>query len=184
MDKKTIGAIVVLFVIALLLGAIIFAQQGGEQSSFQAAPEATESTGGSSARVPSKQGGQPDAPPVLQFPAQDASQKELEAHSALVDKLAEKAAYLDITKCAPKPLVLAHTKGEDLTVKNKDGDVAYVLRWGQNGKNEVAVPPGKSVVVKASMIDLGTTGYACYRADVPNSPIGTVGVIQSREASQ
>jgi len=182
MEKKTVGTIIVLFVVALLLGVIIFGEQGGGQPPLAGEPAATAPSPGSPAPVPVRPKpstpAQPNAMAVLMFPAQNAGKEEQDAHRTLVDKLAQKAAFLDLTKCAPKPLVLAHTKGEDLSVKNQDTGADYILRLG---KNDITIPAGKSVTVKASMIGLGTTGYACYMAGVPNPPIGTVGVIRSKE---
>ena len=172
MEKSKVTVIVVLFVVALFLGVIIFARQAGKQSTGL---DSGEPLGVSPGQASFNPDNQPDAVAVLMFPAQDASREALDAHRALVDKLAEKTPYLDITKCAPKPLVFAHTKGEDLMVKNQDTEAGYVVRWGMN---EVTVPPGKSIAVKANMIyEPGILGYGCYLSGVSNPAFGTVGVI-------
>ena len=172
METKRRAIIIVLFILALFLGAVIFAQQ------WRGRPEAGEPTGVSPGDVPWSQGSLSDAEAVLIFPGQGASREEFDAHQALVNKLAEKATHLDITKCTPAPLVLAHVRGENLTVKNQDVGVGYVLRLGTN---DIIIPAGKSVVVEAHMIGLGYTGYGCHVADIPNPATGTVGVIRSTE---
>lgn len=183
MEKKTVGTIIVLFVVALLLGAIIFGQQGGQQP-LVSEPDAITPPAGSSGEAPTrpKQGtsAQPNAVAVLAFPGQNSTKEEQQQHRDLVEKLAQKAAHLDITRCAPKPLVLYHTKGENLIVQNNDTGADYALIWG---KTTVTVPAGKSVIVKGDTIGgPGDIGYGCYMAGVPNPSITTVGVIHSKEA--
>lgn len=179
MEKKTAGVIIVLVVVVLLIGAVLWRQPITEQPS-STSPQPVmlpDSNPVPIEPVPAVSTAETRA--VLMFPAPNATKEEKDRHNALVDKLAVQAAYLDLTRCVPQPLVLAYNTGENLTIKNQDQTSGIVFLWG---KNTLTILAGKSAVVKAAMIGgPGNIGYACYLAGTPQPPITTVGVIRSRE---
>lgn len=171
MEKKTVSVIIILFVVALLLGAVIFGQQGrNQQPTAETVPSPEMTWSGKD---------KPDEVAVLMFPPQNASNEDQQAHRDLVDKLAQKAASIDLTQCTPKPLVFAHTQGESITVKNQDAKTSYVLQFGENS---ITIPAGKSAVIDSAMIETGNTGYTCHEADVAQPSVMPGGIIRSRVA--
>lgn len=160
-----------LFVIALVLGVVIFLIQR-EHTIIRKSVITGEPTPSSDGNVSIGNGGSSVSEiDVLMFPGKDATQQEKDSHRALIDKVVMKVPYLDLTNCVPTPLVFAHTKGEDLMVKNQDTAKDYVLFWGGNA---ITLPSGKSITVNAEKIVLGDIGYACYEAGLKNPYIKTI----------
>ena len=99
---------------------------------------------------------------ILAFPGEDATPEEFDRHAELVIAAAVNVNLLDISGCAPNPLVIEVGYGEAIEIKNSD-EVDHTLYFGAN---LITIPAGGSrgIVVThflGSKEGDGFAGYAC-----------------------
>lgn len=172
--------VVVLAVIAVILGYNIYQQQTGgtatlpntQPSKIQSAPQ----TGGNqSSTQPTTQKRELTAEEkqVLTFPGPNATEAEKKTHTDLVDQLGNKSGYavLDISGCAPFPVVYRIKQGGSISIKNSD-KVDHVI----NTARKVTIKADSTQTVNSKEIgdNLGEYAYAC---DGSRSSVGILKII-------
>ncbi|MBI3342240.1 hypothetical protein HY024_03910 [Candidatus Curtissbacteria bacterium] len=159
-NKVIYFATVVLFINALLLGYLILRKQNVVPDLFQFPKK--------SYVVPAVLPALSDEQRVMRFPTPNSPDKVKVAHTALVQKLAQQSDYLDIGKCAPKPLVFKITVGDFVNLRNLD-TVDHTLSF--NPETQFLVAAGTTRQVKADFFKIGPGVYA-YGCDKSSQAVG------------
>lgn len=93
---------------------------------------------------------------------QDSSDEEKKRHFDLVQKLARDAEYLNITNCAPQPIVIRVKDGSHLIVKNSDDEM---LEIGIDPQHLYGIPAqGEKKIKIAFGNGPGIYGYGCNKS--------------------
>lgn len=115
----------------------------------------------------------PEEKQALNLPTAGSTEEDREAHSALIEKLANETevAYLDISGCQGKPAVFKVKEGATFTVKNTDG-VPRVMIHGAGLRTTIKAGSEETLESSAIGPKPGDYGYGCEGED------GTVGIIK------
>ena len=102
---------------------------------------------------------------VLAFPGENATEEEKQRHGQVVIAAGVNVNLLDISGCAPNPLVIEVGYGESIEIKNSD-TVSHTL---YHGEGRITVPAhGTRGIVVSDFVGIregdGIAGYACDNA--------------------
>ena len=105
-----------------------------------------------------------DREKILAFPGEDATPEEFDRHAELAKAAAVNVNVLDISGCAPNPLVIEVGYGESIEIKNSD-EVDHTLYFGANLITILAGGSRWIVVTNFLGSKEGGDGFAGYGCD-------------------
>ena len=97
---------------------------------------------------------------LLVWPPEDATDEEMEQHADLVRAASVNVNLLDISGCAPNPVIIEVGVGEAIEIKNSD-EIEHTL---YHGEVSITIPPGatRGIVVSEFLgVEDAIAGYGC-----------------------